>query len=70
MRGKHLTLCLEFVNAFDTQVRAKPARVTPLLIEVSLKLWQIPNNRAAARRVPPEKEQAIDTQSATLSNSK
>ena len=55
-------LCREFIDIFDTAVRALPAKVDTMVIDIDRSKWELPQNRLPQRNHSTEKQLAIRTQ--------
>ena len=60
-------LCREFIDAFSTSVRRRPANVDPMEIVVDRAKWKNPAHRLPPRRHSSEKQAVIRTQTEALS---
>ena len=55
-------LCREFIDIFSTSVRARPARVDPMTLDINRANWEIPANRLPPRHHSEDKQTAIRSQ--------
>ena len=55
-------LCKEFEDIFSTVIRAEPADVTPMELNVDESLWYLPKNRLPPRAYSAAKREEVITQ--------
>jgi hypothetical protein len=55
-------LCLRFESVFSDSVKAQPAKVTPMVIEIDLAQWKVHKNRLSARPQSEARQAIIQEQ--------
>ena len=56
----------KYIDVFSKQVRKEPAKVSPLVIEVDRKKWEVIRNRQPARKLGSLREAELERQCEAL----